>query len=853
MNKNSEEFYSKLFIGLLLVLIPMVVMCGCTSGQLLSSHNSEGGGITAYTVTYDGNYNSGGTAPTDTITYMPGEVVTTLGNTGGLVKDYYVFSGWNTRDDQGGTTYTQAQTFIMGEDNVTLYARWTNNPTYTVTYDGNANAGGAVPTDTTNYEQGMAATVFANTGALVKTGFAFSGWNTQADGGGTTYTQAQILAMGAVNVTLYAKWTANPTYSVGGTVAGLTGTLVLQDNGGDDLSLTSSGAYSFSTALANGAAYSVTVKTQPAGQTCTVANPSGTISAANITNANVTCSTDTYSVGGTVAGLTGTVVLQDNATDDESINANGAFTFDTQLADHAGYAVTVSTQPAGQTCVVTGGDDGNGGGAINGANVSSIILTCAAAASMWARTDTGGVKDSVFDGVSVDTSGNSYAVGAIYGTGTFTFGAGVTAAADYAGGNNVVIVKYNTSGTAQWAKTVTGGGNASEFFGVSADTSGNAYAAGYITGAGTFTFGAGVTAAADYAGGQNVVIVKYNTNGTAQWAKTVTGGGSISVFNGVSVDTDGNAYAVGTIKGAGTFTFAAGVTAAADYAANDNVVIVKYNTGGTAQWAKTVTGGNAISRFKGVSVDASGNAYAAGHIRGTGTFTFGAGVTATGDVAGAFSVVIVKYNTSGTAQWAKTVSGGGSISSFAGVSADTDGNSYAVGYISGAGTYTFAAGVTAAGDTGGTNVVIAKYNTGGTAQWAKTVSGGVNNSFFDAVSVNASGNIYASGEIDNTGTYTFGAGVTATANYSGPNVVIVKYNTSGTAQSANTVSVVDGGYDYDDSEFKGVSQDPDGNAYAVGYLAGYPDGGNIYTFGPGVSVAPDTDAYFNVVIVKYTN
>jgi uncharacterized repeat protein (TIGR02543 family) len=93
----------------------------------------------------------------------------------------------------------------MGSANVTLYAKWTANSTFTVTYLGNGNTGGSIPIDSTNYEQGQTVTVMGNTGNLVKTGYAFAGWNTQADGSGTTYAQAQTFTMGSANVT-YAKW-----------------------------------------------------------------------------------------------------------------------------------------------------------------------------------------------------------------------------------------------------------------------------------------------------------------------------------------------------------------------------------------------------------------------------------------------------------------------------------------------------------------------------------------------------------------------------------------------------------------------------------------------------------------------
>ncbi len=76
-------------------------------------------------------------------------------------------------------------------------------PTYTVTYDGNGNTGGSVPNNTTNYEQGQTVAVLGNTGNLVKNGYTFAGWNTQADGNGTTY--GASFTMGTANVILYAK------------------------------------------------------------------------------------------------------------------------------------------------------------------------------------------------------------------------------------------------------------------------------------------------------------------------------------------------------------------------------------------------------------------------------------------------------------------------------------------------------------------------------------------------------------------------------------------------------------------------------------------------------------------------
>lgn len=78
------------------------------------------------------------------------------------------------------------------------------------------------------------------------------------------------------------------TYSIGGTVVGLTGSVTLQNNGGDSLTLTSNGAFTFPGRVGAGGAYAVTVSSQPQLPDCTVANGSGTTSA-NVTTVQITC------------------------------------------------------------------------------------------------------------------------------------------------------------------------------------------------------------------------------------------------------------------------------------------------------------------------------------------------------------------------------------------------------------------------------------------------------------------------------------------------------------------------------------------------------------------------------------
>ena len=170
---------------------------------------------------------------------------------------------------------------------------------------------------------------------------------------------------------------APPAYTIGGAISGLTGTVTLQNSAADNLSVAANGSFTFAAGVASGSAYNVTVLTQPAGQTCTVANGSGTVAGANVTNVSVACITPppgTHTVGGTVAGLAGSVTLQNNGADNLAVSANGSFTFATPLPPASAYAVTVLTQPAGQTCVVA-----NGAGTMANADLSSISLTCTAA------------------------------------------------------------------------------------------------------------------------------------------------------------------------------------------------------------------------------------------------------------------------------------------------------------------------------------------------------------------------------------------------------------------------------------------------------------------------------------------
>jgi hypothetical protein len=182
------------------------------------------------------------------------------------------------------------------------------------------------------------------------------------------------------NVTNIAINCVSSSFTVGGTVSGLAGAgLVLVLNGSNDLPIAADGSFTFATPLTSGSQYHVQVATQPANptQVCTVSGGDGTIGSSNVNNVRVNCASSTFSVSGTVNGLMGHgLVLRNNGGDDLPVNADGAFSFPTQLASGAQYNVTVRTQPSdpNQSCTVT-----NARGTIGNADVGNVVVSCSTA------------------------------------------------------------------------------------------------------------------------------------------------------------------------------------------------------------------------------------------------------------------------------------------------------------------------------------------------------------------------------------------------------------------------------------------------------------------------------------------
>jgi len=350
-----------------------------------------------------------------TNTYKVGGTVSGLAGTGLVLRD----NGGDDLTVSANGAFSFATKVASGAAYAVTIKTQPLAPSQTCTLSGASGTvgGGDVATVTVNcatntYTVGGTVSGLAGTGLVLQDnggdnlavtangGFAFA----TALASGTTYavtvkTQPTGLAqtcavtngsgtVGAANVTTVAVACTTNTYHVSATVSGLGGSgLVLRDNGSDNLTVSASGTFTFATKVASGAAYSVSVLTQPSSpaQTCAVTSPTGTVAAADVT-VSVSCTTNTYSIGGSVSGLTGTgLVLQDNGGDNLSVSASGTFTFATKVASGAAYAVTVQTQPSGQSCSVT-----SGGGTVGAANVTNVAVTCTTPTTVCSTAPEGG-------------------------------------------------------------------------------------------------------------------------------------------------------------------------------------------------------------------------------------------------------------------------------------------------------------------------------------------------------------------------------------------------------------------------------------------------------------------------------
>jgi len=401
---------------------------------------------------------------------------------------------------------------------------------------------------------------------------------------------------------------------------------------------------------------------------------------------------------------------------------------------------------------------------------------------LWVKA-AGGTTGDYGNGMAADKAGNVFVTGSYQGTATF----GATQLTN-SGQTDIFIVKYNSSGTVQWAKKA-GGTSADEGSAIAVGATGDCYVTGFFSGTATFA-----STTLTSANGKNIFIAKYSgSNGTLLWAKSVSVTGDAEGA-GIAVDASGNCFLTGYFRNTATFKSNPGGISLTSAGGLD-MFLAKYNTSGTCKWAKK-GGGTGLDRGYGMALNGK-NIVVTGYYEGTGTF----GTTQLTS-AGGGDAFVVKYDTAGTFKWAKSYGGPNTDYGHA-VALDSNGNCYVTGRFETQATFQS----TPVTSYGSYDIFLTKLNNNGSLLWVKNY-GGLNLDYSRSIAINKDYNaVYI------TGAYAISAlfdTLNVTSATSSQDVFVAKVDTSGAALWA-----LDGGGIYDDSG-NGIALDTVGSIYVSG-------------------------------------
>ncbi|AMJ67873.1 hypothetical protein AXW84_22465 [Hymenobacter sp. PAMC 26628] len=375
---------------------------------------------------------------------------------------------------------------------------------------------------------------------------------------------------------------------------------------------------------------------------------------------------------------------------------------------------------------------------------------------------------------------------------------------------------------ARWARQAGGPGqdNARK---LAIDGSGNAYVVGSFTGPaqfGAFTLGqAG-------AGGSQAYLAKYSAQGDVLWAKEAPA----VVFADVAIDADGNACVLGAFSGSATF----GSTKLTSQATGD-VVIAKYDSQGQVLWARA--GGTApgsLLSASALAVDAAGNVYVAGSLRGS-AFLGGSAGAITSE--GPLNLFVAKYDGQGNPLWIRQGGGGTGLGcAGTGLGVDAAGNAYVAGFFGNTATFGTITLTNPTPATTGSISLLAKYSSSGAFEWVRD-EGGPGAARIDGLAVDSQGNSFITGQLGGNPlrTNTFGPYVLKEDAFDG---FLVKHDAKGNVLWANQIGGPSTEYG------TGVAVDKVGNAYVTGIF-----GSPVATLGPTATLTSNGNKL--VFAVKY--
>ncbi len=368
--------------------------------------------------------------------------------------------------------------------------------------------------------------------------------------------------------------------------------------------------------------------------------------------------------------------------------------------------------------------------------------------------------------IALDAEGNIYVTG---------YTGGDLDGNTSAGGPDIPLVKYDSSGIRRWTRQLgTQGNDYGE--GVAIDSSGDVYVTG-----GTDGSLDGNTSA----GGTDIYVAKYDATGAKLWTRQV-GTENNDYGNDIAVDNSGNVYVTG---------WTGGNLDGTTVVTGDDFFILKYDASGTLQWKKQY--GTAVNDYAyGIDVDTAGNVYVTGDTGGD----------MDGNVnAGGADIFAVRLNSSGVEQWTGQFGAAGNEGGVS-VAVDASGNVYVAGSTAGD-----LDGNTSAG---GTDAFVVKYDSAGTRQWTRQF-GTADDDEGKGVAVDQDGNVYVTGPT--------AGGLDGNAGAGAADLFLVKFNPAGSKQWTSQLGTssfdsgmdvaVAGGYVY----LTGVSGgDLDGNINAGG-------------------------------------
>ena len=328
--------------------------------------------------------------------------------------------------------------------------------------------------------------------------------------------------------------------------------------------------------------------------------------------------------------------------------------------------------------------------------------------------------------VASDDADNCYVTGKFEGVTTFG-----TNNLSSDGNDNLFVVKYDPTGTVQWAERV--GGVGSYGTGTAVDGAGDVYVTGAFNSTATFDTTNLTAGNTDY-----TLVAKYNTNGSTIWARSVGGSGP-NHGQAIAVDALGNCFVAGAFQGTANFS-GTGLSSAGGV----DAFVAKYDASGALLWVRGF-GSNGNDYANGIAVDGAGNCYVAGSFSGT----VNLGATNLSSQGGQ-DFLVVKYSSAGKLVWAWSGSGDDSGK---GIAVDGATNCYVAGSFSGTANF----GSTNLISRGGLDTVAVKFSADGSLEWTAQF-GGTGDDAGNAISAGPSYSFSLAGSFGNTNS--FGTNIT---------------------------------------------------------------------------------------------